>query len=110
MSDDERLVSDYRATGLTLGGFQELSLHHGLWSKPQCRMPDYAECIWAPELGNCLLAIRTSVPLILIRHSPFIYVVHIVIGEHVRAVSKLTQVSGCVVSPSEERAPGHWER
>jgi integrase len=25
------------------------------------------------------------------------------------AVSKLTQVSGCVVSPSEERAPGHWE-
>jgi hypothetical protein len=35
-------------------------------------MPDYAECIWAPELGSRLLAIRTGVPLILIRHIPFI--------------------------------------
>jgi hypothetical protein len=52
--------------------FEELYLCHSRWPEPLCRMPDYAECIWAPELGSSLLAIRTRVPLILVRHSPFI--------------------------------------
>jgi hypothetical protein len=35
-------------------------------------MPDYAKCVWAPELGSRLLAICTGVPLILIPHNPCI--------------------------------------
>jgi hypothetical protein len=41
--------------------FEKIDLRHGLWLQPQCRMPDYAECIWAPELGSRLLAICTGV-------------------------------------------------
>ena len=52
--------------------FEEIEPGDQFGPHPQCRMPDYAEFIWAPELGSSLLAIRTGVPLILVRHSPFI--------------------------------------
>ena len=50
--------------------FKEVESGNKFRPHPQCRMPDYAECIWAPELGSRLLAICTGVTLILTSRSP----------------------------------------